>query len=255
VRHVSVVNRHHSLAPRNRAIAVLAAGITALLLLWLLRERLPGGESRGAVTPPVSSSTASGVPSSIGPSVSPLMPAGSPPAAVSALPDLAPTQSADVYAAEIAKAIYGVDYTRQSRAHIVAFWQGELARALPQGVPAGTTLVQAQDDGMATLAAYVPTDAVWATLAKDHTSSSFRVTAVSEPPSWVAGVTSGKIVDPGLTARTVLGVQTLRYGSDPNHLYTATLSRELTVVMLCPPTISSCKVEVFPPRDNAAGRP
>jgi hypothetical protein len=160
---------------------------------------------------------------------------------------LMPRTSADVYAAAVAEALWNIDYAATDRAAVLAFWKGQLATTLPAGAPSGTTLAQAQDAAMSTLSEYLPSAAMWATLARDHTVSSFTVTGVSEPPSWVAAVADGEIADPGLTARTVVGVQKLSYAADGATRTTAQ-TQQLTVAMLCPPTTAWCSLEIIPPR-------
>ena len=173
-----------------------------------------------------------------------------PPAAAPALAPLPATPSADIYASEVAGALWSVDYTSTTRAQLIGFWQHELAATLPTGTPAGTTVAQAQAAAMSTLDLYLPSAPMWPTLARDHTVSAFKLTAISEPASWVSAVASGQIADPGLTARTVIGVQTLTYGAGTARR-TSAQSQQLTVAMLCPPTTSSCRVEIIPPTDAA----
>ena len=160
------------------------------------------------------------------------------------------TGSADVYAAAVAKALWNVDYRRTSRASVLAFWQGELATTLPSGTPAGTTIKQAQDAAMSTLSAYLPSAQMWNVLASNRTVSSFTVTGVSEPTSWVSAIQNGQITDAGLTARSVLGVQTLAYGLGKAKR-TTRQSQTLLVAMLCPPSDAACRIEVFPPRTTS----
>jgi hypothetical protein len=160
------------------------------------------------------------------------------------------TSSADVYAAAVASALWNINYAATSRDSVVAFWRAQLAPTLPAGTPAGTTLTEAQDAAMSTISDYLPGDATWSTLAGDHTVSSFTATGFSEPPSWVAAVAAGEIADPGLTARTVIGVQKLIYASG-GVTHTLTQTQQVTVAMLCPPTTVACRVEVIPPRDEA----
>lgn len=176
----------------------------------------------------------------------------SPPASSDAPPAhvLPRTASADAYAAAVANALWGVDYASMPRDRLLAFWRAELATALPAGTPAGTTLAQAQAAALSTIAGYLPSAAMWSTLAHDRTVSTFTVTGVSEPPSWIEAVSSGKIADPGLTAREVIGVQKITYGTGAAR-QTTTQTQQLIVAMLCPPTTASCSVEVFPPRDTS----
>lgn len=162
--------------------------------------------------------------------------------------ELPRTASADVYAAAVAKALWNVDYASTSRVAVLAFWRTQLADVLPAGTPAGTTIGEAQAAGLSTISDYLPSAAMWSTLGRDGTASSFTVTGVSEPASWVEAVSSGKIVDPGLTAREVIGVQRITYGRSGAQQATAQ-TQQLIVAMLCPPTSDACTVEVFPPRD------
>lgn len=164
------------------------------------------------------------------------------------------TASADEYAAAVAEALWNLDYTATPRDAFLGFWREQLSAVLPAGTPAGTTLGQAQAAAMSTISDYLPSAAMWVTLASDHTMSSFTVTGVSEPPSWVEAVTSGAITDPGLTAREVIGVQKLIYGTGADRR-TTMQTQQLIVAMLCPPSTEWCTVEIFAPRDatGAAG--
>jgi hypothetical protein len=177
--------------------------------------------------------------------VTPPASSGAPPAHV-----LPRTGSADAYAAAVAKALWDVDYASTTRDAVLAFWHAQLASVLPAGAPSGTTLAQAQAPALSTITDYLPSAPMWSTLADDATVSSFTVTGVSEPPSWVEAVSSGKIADPGLTAREVIGVQRIAYGSGTARRTTAQ-TQQLIVALLCPPTTAWCSVEVFPPRDTS----
>src|SRR5262249_28790860 len=126
-------------------------------------------------------------------------------------PTLPQTTSADVYAEAVANTLWNVDYARTSRDAVLAFWRAQLSPVLPAGTPPGTALGQAQAAAMSTLAGLIPSAGTWSTLAGDRTVSSFRVTGVTEPPGWVEAISNGQIVDPGLTAREVIGVQKLSY--------------------------------------------
>lgn len=178
-------------------------------------------------------------------STSPIASSGAMPAHV-----LPRTASADAYAAAVARALWDVDYASTPRDVLLAFWRAQLASVLPAGAPPGTTLAQAQAAALSTITDYLPSVPMWSTLARDRTVSSFTVTGVSEPPSWVEAVSSGKIADPGLTAREVIGIQKITYGTDASRQTTAQ-TQQLIVAMLCPPTTSWCTVEVFPPRDTS----
>ena len=160
------------------------------------------------------------------------------------------TTSADMYATEAATTLWTVDYAASSRQQVLNLWQNELAETLPEGTPSGTTVAQAQAAAMSTLEAYLPNAASWSNLASDSTKSAFAVTSVAEPPSWVAAVATGAITDPGLTARTVIGIQTLSYGAGTSARVT-TLTQQITIAMLCPPTVANCRLEIIPPRDSA----
>jgi hypothetical protein len=155
-----------------------------------------------------------------------------------------------VYASAVAQALWTIDYARTGRDQLIDLLKSALATQLPAGSPAGSTVGQAQASAMSTFDDYVPTGSVWANLAASHTKSSFVVTGVTEPASWVAAVTSGQITDPGLTARTVTGVQSITYDGavDPT---TTTQTEEITVALLCPPTTQWCSIEIVPPRDAA----
>jgi hypothetical protein len=183
------------------------------------------------------------------------MAASSPPSTAPSAP--APTAalsardgSPDSYAADLARALWAIDYTQVTRAQEEQFWRAQLADVVPAGAPAGTTVTQAQQAALSTLDARLPTAATWTTLAATHTRSRFEVTSVSEPSSWISAVAAGQITDPGLTARTVLGVQSLTYGT-PAH--TTRQTQSVTIVMLCPPTTSTCRLEIIPPDDGSAG--
>lgn len=167
-----------------------------------------------------------------------------------AVAQLPGTSSADVYATEAAKALWTIDYASTNRESVLTFWRAQLATVLPAGTPPGTTLAAAQDAAMSTLTDLLPTSAVWSSLARDHTVSTFTVTGVSEPPSWVEAVSSGKIADPGLTAREVVGVQKISYGTG-TAVRTTAQTQQLVIALLCPPTTVSCRVEVFPPSDTS----
>jgi hypothetical protein len=230
------------------AVGVVAALITAGCVVVLasgLHNRHPAPQPN-ATTP---TSGRASIPLVITPPTAPTRPSptATPAPFVRAMPE---TSSPDVYAAAVAEALWNVDYAATSRDAVLAFWRAQLARTLPAGTPAGTTLAQAQDAAMSTITDYLPSDATWSTLASDHTVSSFAPTAVSEPPSWVAAIAAGDIADPGLTARTVIGVQKLTYEFG-GAMRTLPQTQQLTVALLCPPTTVACRVEVIPPRDEA----
>lgn len=158
------------------------------------------------------------------------------------------TTSADVYASQLARALWTVDYTQETRNEAERYWRSQLADVLPAGTPAGTTVAQAQQAALDALNTRLPSAGMWATLAASRTRSSFAVTSVSEPASWISAVTAGQITDPGLTARTVLGVQTLTYGTPTQ---TTRQTQQLTLVLLCPPTTVVCRLEIIPPDSNS----
>lgn len=227
----------------TKLVAVLIAAVIIVGAALILTSGHHAGAPAARMEPSVTAASSSTVSEA-----SPSSPASSP--SPPALPGLPATASPDVFAAEVTRALFGLDYRVDSRGGVVAFWQRELATVLPAGVPAGSTLADAQSAAMSTIADYLPTAATWTNLAQDNTVSRFTVTGVTEPPSWVAGVTSGKITDPGLTARTVLGIQTITYGVGSARRTTAQ-SQQLTVAMLCPPTTAACALEILPPRDTA----
>lgn len=232
---------------RTRGRLVLAVAVAVLLIAAAVFAAALGRspERPAAVTsPPAGPSTRATSPIPAQPSTSiPVTPTQS---GVAALPPLSRTSSADVYAAEVARALWNVDYADTSRAALLAFWRGELADALPDGTPAGATLAQAHAAAMATLRSRLPSAVMWATLARGQTVSRSTVTSVSEPASWVAAVTAGRIADPGLSARTVLGVQSISYGTGPARR-TTRQTQQVTVAVLCPPTTGACRLEILPP--------
>jgi hypothetical protein len=216
------------------AIATLAAAATLVALLVAgshQQHRRPAPVRHDAAIPTTAPTT---VPSAPAPTAAASTGGGSP----------------DSYAAYLARALWTIDYTRRSRAQEEEFWRAQLADVVPAGAPAGTTVTQAQQAALSTLDARLPTAATWATLAATHTQSRFNVTSVSEPSSWISAVAAGQITDPGLTARTVLGVQTLSYGT-PAH--TTRQTQSVTIVMLCQPTTSTCRLEIIPPDDGSSG--
>lgn len=228
-------------------LAVLVAGGACLVALGI------GGRGHPAASVSSSASvSARTVAVSPEPAPAPSTPQSDSASVVRALPA---TDSADVYAAAVARALWNVDYGAVTRDAVIQFWRGQLAPVLPTGTPPGTTVAGAQAAGMSTVESLLPSAAMWSTLAGEHTTSSFTVTGVSEPPSWIAAVSSGRIADPGLTAREVIGVQTLAYGTGAARR-TTEQTQQLDVAMLCPPTTSRCSVEIFPPGgavDTSAG--
>jgi hypothetical protein len=223
-------------------VAVLAAIVAVLVVL-----ALPAGTTHAVRS---SQATRSETPVIADPD--PAAASTSPPASPDTpLAHMLPrTGSADAYAAAVATALWDVDYASTPRDALLAFWRAQLASVLPAGTPAGTTLAQAQGAALSTITDYLPSAPMWSTLAHDRTVSSFTVTGVSEPPSWVEAVSSGKIADPGLTARDVIGVQKITYGTGTTRRTTAQ-TQQLIIAMLCPPTTAWCSVEVFPPRDTS----
>jgi hypothetical protein len=234
---------------RPRVLAVIGALVAVALLVVLLT--IGGSEpanrqahpAPAAPNPAIPAGTATSTPPARSSAVSPHP---------SVLRPLPRTTSADVYATDIALALWSVDYPSTSRAQVIAFWRGELADTLPAGTPAGTTLGQAQDAALSALDSRLPTAATWLNLAAARTRSAFTVTAVSEPATWISAVANGTITDPGLTARTVIGVQALTYGP-PGSRHTSMQSQQLTVVLLCPPTTDACRLEIIPPDNTEAG--
>lgn len=222
---------------RTTLLVILATALTAALIVTLLAAQhgtAPRATRSGSAPSAASTSatpTATALPTHMPPSP---VPSGG-------------TTSADVYASQLARALWSVDYAHDSRAQAERYWRGQLADVLPAGTPAGTTVAQAQQAALDALDTRLPSDGMWATLAASRTRSAFTVTSVSEPASWISAIASGQITDPGLTARTVLGVQTLTYGTPEQ---TARQTQQLTLVMLCPPTTAVCRLEIIPPDSN-----
>jgi hypothetical protein len=235
---------------RVLAIGVVAGLILAACLAWLA-SGLNNGRSTSQLGPSAPASATPPVPRVTAPTTTPASPSPSRKSFVRTLPV---TSSADVYAAAVAEALWRLNYAATSRDAVLAFWRAQLAPTLPAGTPAGTTLSQAQDAAISTISDYLPSAGMWPSLADDHTVSSFTVTGVSEPPSWVAAVTSGDIADPGLTARTVIGVQKLSYRA-AGATRSTSQTQQVTVAMLCPPTTASCTVEIIPPSDSVDSLP
>jgi hypothetical protein len=223
------------------AVAVLAVGATFVAILAIGRggahrpvvDRTPVRPSSSIRTPPEWTLSPTTAPSTSDP-------------LARVLPT---TASADVYATAVAEALWDIDYATTSRDAVLAFWRAQLSPVLPAGTPTGTTLAQAQAAAMSTISDYLPSDAMWSTLAHDRTASSFTVTGVSEPPSWIEAISSGEIADPGLTAREVIGIQKITYGTGVARR-TTTQTQQLIVSTLCPPTTAACTVEIFPPRGD-----
>jgi hypothetical protein len=159
---------------------------------------------------------------------------------------LKPTTSADVYAAEVARGLLSIDYATTSRRETLSMWRAEVANTLPLGVPRGTTLSSARKAGLASIDAALPSAAMWPSMAAEAIITHFQVTAVTEPPSWLAAVADAEITEPGLTARTVSGVENIRYRSGPT-ASTSTVPESIVVAMLCPPSSLRCRLEVLPP--------
>lgn len=231
------------------ALALALLAVAGLLVLAASRRTHPVGAPTNANTLSAAPPTIV-LPAPIGPSSPGTAPSSAITGGQARLKPLPHTPSADVYAAAVATALWDIDYPATDRTQLLAFWRQQLATAVPAGLPAGTTLAQTQDAAMSTLQSYLPTAAMWTNLSRDHTVSRFMVTAVSEPPSWVTAIAGGQITDPGLTARTVLGVQTITYGVGTSRR-TTSQSQQLTVALLCPPTTGACSVEIIPPTDTA----
>lgn len=238
----------HLYASRHPRRSLLIAGGTVLvvvlaLIAALTRPQHSHGKAAAPQTARTSSATADADPAPLetGSSSQPSTSAAGPPPR-----PLASTSSADAYAAAVAKALWTVGYSRNTRDQLLAFWRGEIAAAVPAGTPAGTTLADARAASLSTVEAYIPTQGAWEALAADRTTGEFAVTSVSEPSSWVQAIAANKIIDPGLTARTVVGIQTTSYGPAAAR-HTVKQTQQVTVAMLCPPTQDSCRVEVLPP--------
>jgi hypothetical protein len=156
------------------------------------------------------------------------------------------TTSPDRYAAEVATRLLSVDYPSTPRRGLLAIWRGQLSDTLPLGVPRGTSLHAARKAGLSSIGSVLPSASMWATLAAAGTVTRFTVTAVTEPPAWLAALGDGQITDPGLTARLVSGLETTRYrnGSETGQ---SRASESIVVAMLCPPSATRCRIEVLPP--------
>lgn len=126
----------------------------------------------------------------------------------------AATEQADLYAAEFVRRLLSRDYAKVSRDSHLAWVQAESA---PTTEPLVIGLVpESARDRFAVWSvtdttsgpAPVPAHGDWTQLASQHTIDAAQVERVHQPAVWTNAVASGRITDPGVTAREVSAMVT-----------------------------------------------
>jgi hypothetical protein len=118
------------------------------------------------------------------------------------------TKQPDLYAAEFTRRLLTQDY-RNPRQVLLSWVQGESAPT-PEPLVVGLVPPELRDrwavfsvtdatDGPTP----IPTFGEWARLAEQAGTSTVRIQRVTEPMAWTNAVESGRITDPGITARIV----------------------------------------------------
>ena len=126
----------------------------------------------------------------------------------------AATEQADLYATEFVRRLLSRDYTKVTRGSHLAWVQAESA-ATTEPLVIGLVPESARDrfavwsvtDATAGPAP-VPSQTEWAQLATQHTVDVAEVERVQQPTVWTNAVASGRITDPGVTAREVSAMVT-----------------------------------------------
>jgi hypothetical protein len=156
------------------------------------------------------------------------------------LPPLARTDDPEVYAREVATALFGVDASKVTRTEFLRFWQDEAPTVVyADAATKGLTLSAQDADVIDNLTSWwIPPPSAWASEAADRAVSSLAITSVSVPDYWVNSVADGTFRDPGLHMERVMGVLSQHYGTDPAHRYTAARSVVIDLGLLCGPTQS-----------------
>jgi hypothetical protein len=151
------------------------------------------------------------------------------------------TKQPDLYAAEFTRRLLTRDY-RNPRQTLLSWVQGE---SVPTQEPLVVGLVPPElRDRWALFTVTDATDGPtpippageWASLAEQAGKSTVRVLRVTEPMAWTNAVESGRITDPGITARIVSAEITLSTVVD-GRIRRAVTSVELGLEFEGPPTL------------------
>jgi hypothetical protein len=140
----------------------------------------------------------------------------------------------DLYAAAFTERLMTQDY-RNPRQALLSWVQGESSRTeeplvmglVPPELRDRWAVFSVTDatDGQAP----IPTADEWAKLAQPAATKTVRVRRVTEPMAWTNAVESGRITDPGITARIVSAEVTLTTvvdGHPRHHAYSVELGLE-----------------------------
>lgn len=153
-------------------------------------------------------------------------------------PALPATDDPDLYAREVATALFGASPAQTTRAELLSVMQSDLPTVVYSDAAAkGLTLERQNSDAMQNLTKYwVPSQAAWSSEARDNTTNTVTIASVTVPDYWADAVATGKFRDPGLHVERVMGVLAQSYGTNPMHRYRSARPIVIDLALLCGPT-------------------
>jgi hypothetical protein len=230
--------------PRARAAVLVTAGMVAgsVLLAFILVgiDRVSGGT---ASNPDTDTQPHAPVRSPAGDEPSPTAlgaPAQPSPASeaprderpISALPDLPDTNDPDVYAAAVAKALFGMDYANHTPDDYEAFFDAALWDEI---VPDARARI------MATISRRIPTADMWEQMRSIEQTAEFEVELVWEPRTGRDHREAGDWPD-GVVLRNVSGTRTEAWHAPDEDIQSSARQVAVTVGVACPPASSPCRL-------------
>jgi len=149
-----------------------------------------------------------------------------------AQPSLPDTDNPDAYAVAVAEALYGMDHI----GHRPADYEALFAAALWDEI-----VPEAREAIEATISARIPDEDMWQRMRSVSQAGAFELEAVWEPGLGRQGRTE-RWWPPGAVLRTVSGTQTETWRSAGEQTQTSTRPVAVTVVVVCAPSASPCRL-------------
>ncbi|MFW6034027.1 MAG: hypothetical protein ACOC9R_02725 [bacterium] len=153
------------------------------------------------------------------------------------LPPLLDTDDPDLYAAAVAEALFGMDYTSHTPGDYKAFFDAALWDEI------------VDEDRMrilATISRRIPTADMWEQMRSVEQTSEFEVELVWEPRTGQDHREAGTWPD-GVMLRNVSGTQTETWRAPDEEIQTSTRQVAVTVGVACPPASSPCRLVSIQP--------